>query len=80
MDLMEDHIVSILCITSNFFTLTPISVRAHNFHLCDSHGFLCVLSYVRKIVGGYGQSYYYHIMGDQMIITPNMHVSAAHDK
>ena len=40
--------------------------------MCDSHGFLCVLSYVRKIVGGYGQSYYYHIQGDQMIITPNM--------
>ena len=40
--------------------------------MCDSHGFLCVLSYARKIVGGYGQSYYYHIKGDQMIITPNM--------
>ena len=61
-----------------FKFLHSYSARAHNLHLsgwtcvCDSHGFLCVLSYVRKIVGGYGQSYYYHIQGDQMIITPNM--------
>ena len=29
-------------------------------------------------MGGYGQTYYFHIKSDQMIITPNMHVSAAH--